>query len=136
MAGRSASSKDTAGTTPIDPDRVRGKDVAEAKQLLEQSGAHDLAQQTEDSATRPATHPQGAALARQWGFGSYLELFEASKPVATEGSRHWMATNVGPDKWIVWNDGDFNVLGTFKTPEEAAAQVPHPKPQAPPPPTG
>lgn len=136
-SSQSRHTNNSAGATPLDPAQVPSHEIKEAKKLLEQSGADDLARQvTASTAIPPAATPQNEAFARGWGFASYLEMFEASKPVSTVGTRHWLVTNTGPDQWITWDDVDLRVLGTFKTQEEATAHAPRPQPAVAPPPTG
>lgn len=93
----------------------------EARRLLEQAGAPDLARQAtgESRQPQPETTQRREDFARSWGFTSYLEMFEASKPVSTEGERDWLVTNAGPEKWILWNDEDLQADATYTTLEEA-----------------
>ena len=80
----------------------------EAEHLLTSAGSAEQAQRAVESAVGPsqASSTQSDAFARQWKFGSYLEMFEASKPLATIEGKHWLASNIGGDQWIVWNEQD------------------------------
>jgi hypothetical protein len=62
---------------------------------------------------------QKDAFAQRWNFGSYLEIFEASKPLATTDGKHWLTTNTGGDRWIVWNDEDLTAAYTVGSVQEA-----------------
>ena len=97
----------------------------EAQALLETSGSPELARQAVASATghRAAPGPQNDDFGKRWGFASYLEIFEASKPLGESDDKHWLVTNVGPDQWIVWNDEDLEVVRTHKSLEEAKQQT-------------
>jgi hypothetical protein len=116
----------------------------EAKTLLEKAGAPDLARQAVVSSCGAAAQPTEAndRFAHQWGFASYLEMFEASRPVAeadtADGGQHWFVTNVvGSDRWILWNDQELKAEGVYASQQEAAAHTPRaPSSPAPPPPTG
>jgi hypothetical protein len=111
---------------------------AEAKRLLEESGTPDLARQAVPTAAPAARGTHNDDFAHSWGFASYLEMFEASKPIMTDGDRHWLVSNVGPDRWIAWNDLELSAVGPYAAADQAAAHIPaslSPAP-APPPPTG
>jgi hypothetical protein len=102
----------------------------EAEQLLSGAGSADHAQRAVDSAVGQSMSrsPKGDAFARQWKFGSYLEMFEASKPLATLDGKHWLATNVGADEWIVWNEQDLNAAYRVRSLDEAKDLVGQPNP--------
>jgi len=93
----------------------------EAQQLLAAAGASDHAQRAVDSAAgRPAqSTSQSDAFARRWNFDSYLEMFEASKPLSSTDGKHWLVTNTGGDRWIVWNDEDLTAAYTVGSVQEA-----------------
>jgi len=106
-------------------DSVSPHAAREANQLLERAGSPDLAKQATASATRhpAALRPQNDAFGKRWGFISYLEMFEASKPLGESDGKHWLVTNVGREQWIVWNDEDLEVAHTFQSLEEAKQQM-------------
>jgi hypothetical protein len=107
----------------------------EAQQLLSDAGNSDDAQRAVESAVGQAAQPpsQKDSFARRWNFGSYLEMFEASKPLSTVDGKHWLATNTGDDHWIVWNDEDLTAAYTVGSVEEAQELLGAPaKPAAPP----
>jgi hypothetical protein len=93
----------------------------EAEHLLAGAGSADRAKRAVESAVGPSTSgaPKEDAFARQWKFGSYLEMFEASKPLATIDGGHWLATNVGGDEWIVWKEQDLNAAYRVRSVDEA-----------------
>jgi hypothetical protein len=92
----------------------------EAEQLLTSAGSADHAQRAIESAVgQSSAASQGDKFARRWKFGSYLEMFEASKPLATIESKHWLATSTGDKKWIVWNEQDLAAAYTVASLEEA-----------------
>lgn len=60
------------------------------------------------------------------GFESYLSLFEASTPLASAAGRKWLTTALRQDQWIVWNDVDLALAGTYPTREAAERSLPSP----------
>lgn len=96
----------------------------EAERLLTAAGSQDQAKRAVESATGQRTEPKDKdPFARQWKFSSYLEMFEASKPLSTSDGKHWFATNVGPDQWIVWNEEELSLATTVRSVDEAQAFV-------------
>jgi hypothetical protein len=97
----------------------------EAQELLAAAGTSDHAQRAVDSAAgRPRqSTAQSDAFARKWNFGSYLEMFEASKPLSTIDGKHWLVTNTGGQQWIVWNDEDLSAAYTVGSVREAEELV-------------
>lgn len=93
---------------------------ANADELIRQAGSADRAKQAVDAAANERP-PIGAKdeFARQWGFASYLELFEDSKPMASPKSGHWMVTALHNGRWIVWNADDFSMVQEYPTLDEA-----------------
>lgn len=89
----------------------------EAEQCLTKAGSAEQGQRAVDSATgHPATtKPQNDAFAKRWGFASYLEMFEASKPLRLLAGKNWLVTHIGGDQWIIWNDQDLEVVQTVKS---------------------
>jgi hypothetical protein len=92
----------------------------EAEQCLAKAGSPDQAQRAVDSATGHPAKPTTSndAFATRYGFASYLEIFEASKPLALVDGKNWFATHAG-EQWIVWNDEDLEIVQTVKTLDEA-----------------
>jgi len=98
----------------------------EAEALLAGSGAADHAKRAVESAVGPSVSEgigRGDEFARQWMFGSYLEMFEASKPLATIDGKHWLVTNVGADDWIVWSEHDLIAGFRVRSVDEAKKLV-------------
>jgi len=102
----------------------------EAQQLLAQAGSPDQAQRSVDSAAgRDAqSTSQADAFARKWNFGSYLEMFEASKPLSSVDGKHWLVTHTGGQRWIVWNDHDLTAAYTVGSFLEAQELLGRPAP--------
>jgi len=92
----------------------------EAHELLAAEGSSEQAQRAVESATGQAaqTTAQKDAFAHRWNFGSYLEMFEASKPLMSAGT-NWLVTHAGADRWIVWNEKDLTVHYTVRSMQEA-----------------
>lgn len=93
----------------------------EAEQLLSDAGSPSEARRAVDSATGPPapSSPRGDAFARQLNFGSYLEMFEASKPLRSDDGKHWLVTHIGGKQWIVWNDEELTAAYTAASAQEA-----------------
>jgi len=108
--------------SPKDLERASSHEQREAKRLLQEAGAPELAKQSGDSSSsQPAKPtPQNDVFAKRWGFASYLSMFETSKPVAEIEGKDWLVTNVGPEQWIVWNDEDLHASQTYRSFDEAA----------------
>jgi hypothetical protein len=63
--------------------------------------------------------------ARHWGFASFLELFEASKPVGDAGGKQrWLLTALRGGKWLLWNEAEMASARLFESREEALPNVP------------
>ena len=97
-----------------------------AQRLLNETGSAEVAQRASDRAAsrRPVTSSHQDQFARQWGFVSYLDMFESSSPVPSNDRRHWCVTAVSGGDWILWNDDEFVTTRTFRTIDEAARQAP------------
>jgi hypothetical protein len=93
---------------------------AQARRLLAEAGSAELAKHAVDAAVKaePAAGSPGDKFATEWGFDSYLSLFEASLPLASVGGKNWCVTAVGPERWILWNDAD--LVATQHSSREAA----------------
>jgi hypothetical protein len=98
----------------------------EAKKLLDRAGSPGLAKQAIDAAARNQAPPASAKdkFARELGFTSYLELFEASTPVRTAEGKNWLMTALPGGKWTVWNESDLRGEGEFDSMDQARARVP------------
>jgi hypothetical protein len=97
---------------------------AQARRLLAEAGSAELAKHAVDVAVHaePATGSPGDRFAAEWGFDSYLSLFEASLPLASVGGKNWCVTAIGSGKWILWNDADL-VATQHASREEAEHHV-------------
>jgi hypothetical protein len=97
----------------------------EAQKLLEQAGSPELAKHAVDAATqKPAQGSPQDEFARRLGFASYLLLFEDSALLAAEPGKQWFTTALARDEWILWNDVDLQVAGTFPAREAAEQAIP------------
>jgi hypothetical protein len=113
-------------------EHVAGPVQNDAQKLIDNAGSPELAKKAVDSAardhkTQPSAAGGGSAkdrLARNHGFNSYLELFEASTTMSQSDGKNWFVTAVPGGKWIMWNDRDLEAHRSFDTFEEACAQVP------------
>lgn len=63
------------------------------------------------------------AFAKQWGFESYLALFESSTPLKTSAEGQWQLTNLKTDAWIVWNAADLTLNGRYASEAEAKSSL-------------
>lgn len=97
-----------------------------AEKLLALSGSPDQAKQAVDAAVReraagPVTQED---FARRWGFASFLEMFEASKPSGQAGDKEkWLLTALRGGKWLLWNDGQMESAQEFDSRDKALAHV-------------
>jgi hypothetical protein len=97
----------------------------QAQKLLDEAGSPDLAKHAVDAAAKTQPLPVSAhdQFARQLGFASYLSLFEASTPIMSAVGKQWLVTALRTDQWILWNDADLTVAGTYPTREAAERAV-------------
>jgi hypothetical protein len=98
----------------------------EAQKLVHHAGSPELAKHAVDEAAQSAASVSGSAhdqFARQWGFPSYLALFEASDPIASAGGKQWCVTAVAENGWILWNDDDLVAAGPYPTREAAEREA-------------
>lgn len=94
---------------------------AQAHKLLAEAGSAEIAKHAVDTAARDnVTGSPGDKFAVQWGFDSYLSLFEASTPVASVGGKNWCLTSARGKGWLLWNDAD--LVATQHSSREAAEQ--------------
>jgi hypothetical protein len=91
----------------------------EAHDLLAEAGSDQAQRAVESAVGQEADTPKREAFARRWNFGSYLDLFEASKPLTTTEGKHWLATNLAGDQWIVWNEQELEVAYRVGSMDEA-----------------
>lgn len=106
----------------------------QAQRLVDEAGSAELAKQAVDSLphgpsdakTQPLAYSAHDQFARQLGFASYLSLFEASTPVRSAAGRQWLITALRTDEWVVWNDADLAIAGTYLTREAAERSLPLP----------
>jgi len=99
----------------------------EAQKLVDRAGTPELAKHAVDEAVQSAAaaglgsaHDQ---FARQWGFPSYLAMFEASDPILSAGGKQWCVTALAEDRWILWNDDDLVAAGPYPTREAAEREA-------------
>jgi hypothetical protein len=99
---------------------------AHAEQLVKEAGSPELAKHAVDSAAASSNEPapDKDAFARQSGFTSYLDLFEASTPAGTADGKNWFLTALPGGGWITWNDADLTANGPFDSPEDARGHLP------------
>lgn len=95
----------------------------QAEKLLDEAGTPGLAKQAVEVAAQqrmpiPASYDE---FARQNGFNSYLELFEASAPIVAIDGQKWLLTAVSGGEWITWKEQDFTALRRFHSRDEAIA---------------
>lgn len=108
----------------------------QAQKLLAQAGSSELAKHAVDAAARDrSSGSPGDKFACEWGFDSYLSLFEASHPLASVGDRNWCATSIRGGNWILWNDADLVGI-VCSSREEAERQVREKAEHVPPEPVG
>ncbi len=100
----------------------REQPKSQARKLIEKAGSPDQAKEAVDAEARE----QAAApitkddFARRWGFATFLEMFEASKPLGIAGGKKkWLATSLRGGKWLLWNDADMSSAREFDSLEEA-----------------
>ena len=92
----------------------------EAQKLLEEAGSPELAKHAVDVAAigRGEGSPQDQ-FARRLGFASYLSLFEDSSLLFAEPAKQWFVTAIRNGEWILWDDVDLAVKGTYATKDAA-----------------
>jgi hypothetical protein len=94
----------------------------EAQRLLDVAGSVERAKAALEDAAEPAEAAEQIspdAFAKQLGFASYLDLFEASTPISSADGKAWCLTRLAGDEWIVWNDRDLAIAGRFATQDDA-----------------
>jgi hypothetical protein len=100
---------------------------SEAQKLVDRAGTPELAKHAVDEAVQTAASAElGSAhdqFARQWGFPSYLAMFEASDPIVSAGGKQWCVTALAEDRWILWNDDDLVAAGPYPTREAAEREA-------------
>jgi len=93
----------------------------QAEELVRETGSSELAKHVIDEV---AYHAEPAAdqtaFARQFGFESYLAMFEASTPMTSYDGRHWLITTTANGQWIAWNATDLEAVQRFQSLEEAS----------------
>lgn len=98
---------------------------SQAEQLVKSAGSSELAKHAVDSVkVAPPPASDKDAFARQSGFTSYLDLFEASKAAGETDGKNWFVTALPGSGWIAWNDTDLQANGPFDSPDEASASLP------------
>jgi len=93
----------------------------QAQELVRETGSSELAKHVIDEV---AHHVEPAAdqtaFARQFGFESYLAMFEASTPLTSYDGHHWLITTTANGQWIAWNENDLGAVQRFRSLEEAS----------------
>jgi hypothetical protein len=94
-----------------------------AQKLVDATGSVELAKQAIEAAGEP---PADAAngrdgFARQNGFASYLEMFEAAEPIADTSRAVWLLAATGPD-FVVWSERDLTAI-RFGTRDDALTAI-------------
>jgi hypothetical protein len=111
---RTACVKKKMTTSASQPDRaweehehVAAPSDVEAQKLVNATGSVELAKQALDKAREP-TSPAASKeeLAKQLGYVSYLELFEASTAISDAGGRPWFVTTDRAGSCLLWNEED------------------------------
>lgn len=113
-------------------EHVAGPVQNQAQKLIDEAGSPGLAKEAINAAAnqhaeKPAPQASASAkdhFARNHGFQSYLDLFEASTTMAQCEGKNWFVTALPAGKWIMWNDQDLQAEQSFDTFEEACARVP------------
>jgi hypothetical protein len=125
-------------------EHISGPVQDQAQKLIQSAGSPQLARQALEAAEREQASPVATSVgagaphaasrphaesgkdqfARQHGFRSYLELFEASTSMSQSGGKNWFVTGLPSGKWICWNEQNLEANHTFSTFEEACACVP------------
>lgn len=107
---------------PKQPQHVSDSVELQAQKLIEQTGTPELAKQAIEAAQQPDLPPVSKdELATRLGYTSFLELFEASTPVAARDGTTWYLTPGVQGNWLVWSDADFTLGPTFPSKSEAEA---------------
>jgi hypothetical protein len=96
----------------------------QAQQLVQETGSSELAKHVIDEVAHEIEQlPDQAAFARQFGFESYLAMFEASTPMNSDDGRNWLITTIAGGEWIAWNESELGTYQKFQSLEEAARLI-------------
>ncbi len=127
----------TSKPTANDSNQASPGEKQQAQELLNAAGTPAAEAKSAVSPEIQSSTPQPDEFARYFGFESYLSMFETSQPLGDREGRQWLATNVGPEQWIVWNVQELVVMKTCESLEAAKvfvqAQAATASPEAPPP---
>jgi hypothetical protein len=96
----------------------------QAQQLVQETGSSELAKHAIDEVAHhfePILDQAG--FARQFGFESYLAMFESSTPLTSDDGRHWLVATTTGGEWIAWNENELGVHHRFHSLEEAARLI-------------
>jgi hypothetical protein len=104
-------------------EHVAGPSDVEAQKLVNAAGSVELAKQALDKAREP-TAPAASkeALAKQLGYVSYLDLFEASTAFSDASGRPWYLTLDRSGSFLLWNEADLTP-SRYPTREAALAAI-------------
>lgn len=100
----------------------------QAQKLISTVGTPELAKQAIDRAQEEQSSPANNddELARRLGYGSFLELFEASTTVNAPGGQVWCVTPTSYGKWVAWDRESRSVSREFETQDAATAFIQSP----------
>jgi len=98
---------------------------ADAHKLIESTGNAELAKQAIDAAQQQPQVPPADkdGFAKQLGFVSFLDMFEASTTLATPDDRDWSITPLNDGRWLVWNAQDLTVAAETTSRDDAIQEV-------------
>jgi hypothetical protein len=98
---------------------------AQARRLVDELGSPELAKQAVDSVAGTVAGATDAKerLARELGFVSYLDLFEASTPVRSSDERNWFVTSKPGGTWVAWNEQELAPGEEYDSMEGAMTSV-------------
>lgn len=98
----------------------------QARELLRSAGSPQEAKAAVDEAAHKGGNSPPLTkddFARQHGFATFLEMFEASQPVGgAGGQKKWLLTAKRGGKWLLWVDGSLSAR-EFLSRDEALSQV-------------
>jgi len=93
----------------------------QAQQLVRETGSSELAKHVIDEVAHQVEPvADQTAFARQFGFESYLAMFEASTPMTSYDGQHWLITTTAKGQWIAWNENDLAAVQKFQSLEDAS----------------
>lgn len=94
-----------------------------AQQLVDELGSVGLAKHAVETVGEISEFQ--SQLCQALRFASFEKLVAKSKSVESNDGRHWFATRLRNNRWVVWSEEDCRVDRHFATEQEALASVPH-----------